>query len=82
MDNNGAALATETGSLKSKANIGPDKTAMPIAHGMEIIEENFKQECMIFMELAFLAARSSSVAALRIAANEAVNVGVKEDAIG
>ena len=82
MDNSGAALATETGSLNNKDNIGPDNTAIPIAHGMEIMEENFRQECMIFIELAFFAARSSSVCALRIAANEAVNVGVKEEAIG
>ena len=82
MDNNGAALATDTGSLKSNDNIGPDKIAIPIAHGIEIMAENFKQECIVFIELAFFAIRSSSVEALLIAANEAVKAGVKEEAIG
>ena len=82
MESRGAALATETGSLKSNDNIGPDKIAMPIAHGIEIIEENFKQECIVFIELAFLAIRSSSVEAFLIAANEDVKAGVKEEAIG
>ena len=82
MDKRGAALATETEFLKSRDKIGPDNTAIPIAHGMEIMEENFRQECMVFIELARLAIRSSSVEALRIAASEAVRAGVREDAIG
>ena len=82
MDKSGAALATETGSLKSNANTGPDRIAIPIAHGMEMIEANFRQEYMIFMELAFFAIFSSSVCAFLIAASEAVKVGVKEEAIG
>ena len=82
MDNNGAALETEALSLKSKDSIGPDKTAMPIAHGMEIMDANFKQECMILTAASLLAFRSSSVEEFLIAAKEAVNVGVKEEAIG
>ena len=82
MDKSGAALATDTGSLKSNASTGPDRIAIPTAQGIEIIEANFKQEYMIFIELAFLFIRSSSVVAFLIAANEAVRVGVKEEAIG
>ena len=82
IDKRGAAVETETGSLKSKAKIGPDNTAIPIAHGIEIIEENFKQECIVFIALAFLASRSSSVEAFRIDAKDAVKLGVKEEAIG
>ena len=82
IDKRGAALATETGSLKSKDKIGADNTAIPIAHGIEIMAENFKQECIVFIELAFLAILSSSVEAFRIAVTEAVNAGVNEEAIG
>ena len=82
MDKSGAALATETGFLKSKDNIGPDSTDIPIAQGIEMIEANFKQECMVFIALARLAIRSSSVEAFRMEAKEAVKFGVKEEAIG
>ena len=82
MDNSGAALATDTGSLKSNANMGPDKTAIPIEHGMDMMEANFKQLYIIFIELALPAILSSSVDAFLIAVSEAVKVGVKEEAIG
>ena len=82
MDKSGAALATETGSLNSKDNIGPDNTAIPSAKGIEMMEANLRQEYMIFMELALFAIRSSSVVAFLMAAKEAVKVGVKEEAIG
>ena len=82
MDSNGAALATDTGSLKSNARIGPASTDIPIAHGMEIMEANFKQECMTFTAASLFVLRSSSVEEFFIAANEAVKVGVKEEAIG
>ena len=82
MDRRGAALASDTGFLKSRDRIGPDSTDIPIAQGMEIMEENFRQECMVFMALAFRAIRSSSVGAFLMAAKDAVRAGVKEDAIG
>ena len=82
MDNNGAALATETLSLKSKDKIGPDNTDIPIAQGIEMMEANFKQECMTFTAASLFALRSSSVDEFLIAAKEAVKVGVKEDAMG
>ena len=82
IDKSGAALATETGFLKSKDNIGPDNTAIPIAQGIEMIDANFRHECIVFMALARLEIRSSSVEAFRMEAKEAVRFGVKEEAIG
>ena len=82
IDSKGAALATDTGSLKSNDNIGPANIAIPTAHGIEIMEENFKHECIVFIELAFRSMRSSFVEAFRIAATEDVNAGVNEEAIG
>ena len=82
IDNNGAALATDFLSLKRSDNIGPDKTDIPIAHGIEIMEANFKQECMTLTDASLLWFRSSCVFEFFIADKEAVSVGVSEDAIG
>ena len=82
MDNNGAALSTEDASLNKSPNIGPERTDIPMAHGMEIMAANFKHECMIFSALILFFFFSSSLFAFLIAVNEAVNVGVKDDAIG
>ena len=82
MDSNGAAVATDLESLKSKPKIGPERTDMPIAHGMEMIAANFKQEYITLSADALFALLSSSVLAIFIAAKEEVNVGVKEEAMG
>ena len=81
IESNGAADSAEF-SLNSMLKIGFERTDIPIAHGMEIIAANFRQDCMTFAALTFLTVLSVSVLAILTASRAAVSAGVKEEAIG